>query len=617
MEAVLRLFRKELIQVFRDRKLLFSTLVLPVLLMPVFMFGPSLFLSRLLQGAAERVQEVAVAGLPEEALKALEAARLKPVPVPDPEEAVREGRFPAGVVFREGAYRVFGRLASGLGESQVVVEKVKGALQALKEAQVAEALVRTMLESGLLPEGSLQLLVGSVGDLFDALDHRDSVFFTGSKATADRLRRHPAFLERGALFNAEADSLNPAILGEKATEEELSRLAQEIAQELVIKTGQRCTAIRRVFAPRERLKALLEATRKRLEALRLGDPREEGVDLGPLASLEQKAEVEKAVAALLEAGARVYWRHPGREDGAFFPPTLLLAEDPWPGALHQVEPFGPVATFFPYGSREEAARLAALGGGSLVATLATSDPEEARFYLLALAPYVGRLHLLNARTAASSTGHGSPLPRLLHGGPGRAGGGEELGGLLSVRRHLGRVALQADPWLLSALTGEYAKGAEKPAEVHPFRKAYEDLEVGETLTTHRRTVTEADIALFSALSWDHFYAHTDEIAARESLFGKRVAHGYFVLSAAAGLFVDPAPGPVLANYGLEGLRFLEPVGAGDTLQVRLTVKRKRPRDEKTGVVEWAAEVVNQEGKPVATYTVLTLVARKGALAKGS
>ena len=484
-------------------------------------------------------------------------------------------------------------------------------------AHVAEALVRTMLESGLLPEGSLQLLVGSVGDLFDALDHRDSVFFTGSKATADRLRRHPAFLERGALFNAEADSLNPAILGEKATEEELSRLAQEIAQELVIKTGQRCTAIRRVFAPKDRLEALLKATQKRLEALRLGDPREEGVDLGPLASLEQKAEVEKAVAALLEAGARVYWRHPGREDGAFFPPTLLLAEDPWPGALHQVEPFGPVATFFPYGSREEAARLAALGGGSLVATLATSDPEEARFYLLALAPYVGRLHLLNARTAASSTGHGSPLPRLLHGGPGRAGGGEELGGLLSVRRHLGRVALQADPWLLSALTGEYAKGAEKPAEVHPFRKPYEDLEVGETLTTHRRTVTEADIALFSALSWDHFYAHTDEIAARESLFGKRVAHGYFVLSAAAGLFVDPAPGPVLANYGLEGLRFLEPVGAGDTLQVRLTVKRKRPRDEKTGVVEWAAEVVNQEGKPVATYTVLTLVARKGALAKGS
>lgn len=478
-------------------------------------------------------------------------------------------------------------------------------------AHVAEALVRMMLESGLLPEGSLQLLVGSVGDLFDALDHRDSVFFTGSKATADRIRRHPAFLERRALFNAEADSLNPAILGEKATEEELSRLAQEIAQELVIKTGQRCTAIRRVFAPEDRLLPLLEAVRARLEPLRLGDPRAEGVDLGPLASSAQKEEVERAVATLVQGGARVHWRHPGPAEGAFFPPTLLLAEDPGPPALHQVEAFSPVATFFPYRTPEEALRLLRLGGGMLVATLATPDPQEARFYLQGLAGEVGRLHVLNRRNAHASTGHGSPLPRLLHGGPGRAGGGEELGGMLAVRRHLARLALQADPQTLQALTGEYAKGAEHPARVHPFRKTYEELEVGETLWTHRRTVTEADIALFAHLSWDHFYAHTDEIAARESLFGRRVAHGYFVLSAAAGLFVDPAPGPVLANYGLEGLRFTEPVGAGDTLRARLTVKAKRPRDEKTGVVEWAVEVVNQERKPVATYTVLTLVARKG------
>jgi oxepin-CoA hydrolase/3-oxo-5,6-dehydrosuberyl-CoA semialdehyde dehydrogenase len=278
--------------------------------------------------------------------------------------------------------------------------------------------------------------------------------------------------------------------------------------------------------------------------------------------LEQKEEVLRAVEGLLAAGAQVYWRHGGREDGAFFPPLLLLAEDPAPEALHTLEAFGPVATFMPYGTPEEAAELARRGGGSLVATVATPDPEEARFYLLALGPHVGRLHFLNRRNAHASTGHGSPLPRLLHGGPGRAGGGEELGGVLSLKRHL------------------------------------------------RRTVTEADIALFSALSWDHFYAHTDEIAARESLFGKRVAHGYFVLSAAAGLFVDPAPGPVLANYGLEGLRFLEPVAAGDTLQAHLTVKAKRPRDEKTGVVEWAVEVKNGEGKTVATYTLLTLVARK-------
>jgi len=412
-------------------------------------------------------------------------------------------------------------------------------------AHVAEGLVRLMLESGLLPEGSLQFVAGSLGEALEALDHRDSVYFTGSKATADRLRRHPAFLERGALFNAETDSLNAALVEE-----------------------------------------------------------------GPLASLEQKEEVARAVEALLAGGARIHWQHPGRRDGAFFPPTLLLAEEPHGEALHRVEPFGPVATFFPYRDREEALRLLRMGGGMLAATLATPDPEEARFYLLGLSGEVGRLHVLNQRDAHSSTGHGSPLPRLLHGGPGRAGGGEELGGLLSVKRHLARLALQADPHTLQALTGEYARGAESPTQVHPFRKPYEELEVGETLLTHRRTVTEADIALFAHLSWDHFYAHTDELAAKESLFGKRVAHGYFVLSAAAGLFVDPAPGPVLANYGLEGLRFTEPVGIGDTLQARLTVKAKRPRDERTGVVEWAVEVLNQEGKTVASYTVLTLVARK-------
>ncbi|WP_243030465.1 phenylacetic acid degradation bifunctional protein PaaZ [Thermus altitudinis] len=477
-------------------------------------------------------------------------------------------------------------------------------------AHVAEGLVRLMLESGVLPEGSLQFLAGSLGEALDALGHRDSVYFTGSKATADLLRRHPAFLERGVHLNAETDSLNAAILGEEAGEEELARLAQEIAQELSIKAGQRCTAIRRVLVPEGRLEALLEATHRHLEGLKLGDPREEGVDLGPLASLEQKAEVEKAVEALVHGGARVYWRHPGRRDGAFFPPTLLLAEDPWAETLHQVEPFGPVATFFPYRDREEALRLARMAGGMLVATVATPDLEEARFYLQGLAGEVGRLHILNRRNAHASTGHGSPLPRLLHGGPGRAGGGEELGGLLAVKRHLARLALQADPHTLQALTGEYAKGAERPAQVHPFRKYYEELEIGETLWTHRRTITEADIALFAHLSWDHFYAHTDELAAQKSLFGKRVAHGYFVLSAAAGLFVDPAPGPVLANYGLEDLRFTEPVGIGDTLQAQLTVKAKRPKDERSGVVEWAVGVVNQEGKTVAAYTILTLVARK-------
>ncbi len=473
-------------------------------------------------------------------------------------------------------------------------------------AHIAYALVRRILETGLLPEGSLQFLPGRVNGLLEALTPEDSLYFTGSMDTAEGLRGRTR-----ARFNAETDALNPALLGQGATEEDLKRLAQEVVQELRIKAGQRCTAIRRVLVPEGRLKELAEAILEGLKALRPGDPRAEGTNLGPLVSQAQKEEVERAVLALRGAGLEVLYQGEVPPMGAFFPPTLLLAQDPYAEAVHRVEAFGPVAALLPYRDREEAVRLALLAGGSLVATVATSDPKEAQALLLALAPGHGRLHLLNARTGHSSTGHGSPLPRLHHGGPGRAGGGEELGGMRSVLAHLRPVALQADPETLQALTGEYAKGAEKPASVHPFRKAFEDLEVGESLLTHRRTVTEADIALFSAISWDHFYAHTDEIAARASLFGRRVAHGYFVLSAAAGLFVDPAPGPVLANYGLEGLRFLEPVAAGDTLQARLTVKRKRPKDERTGVVEWAVEVTNQEGKAVAGYTLLTLVARRG------
>ena len=476
-------------------------------------------------------------------------------------------------------------------------------------AHVAAALVRAMVDSGLLPEGSLQFVAGGLGEAFDALVEGDSVYFTGSSATALRLRRHPAFVERGARFNAETDSLNAAILGERAEAEDEAAFAAMVADELSIKAGQRCTAVRRVLVPAGRLEAVLEAVAERLGEHVLGDPREEGVTLGPLVSEEQRAEVVRAVAALEAGGARVAWRHPGPAEGAFFPPTLLVAE-PDVEAVHAVEPFGPVATFLPYRDRDEAVRTANRGGGSLVATVATPDPEEARAFFEGLAPRHGRIHFLNRRDARSTTGHGSPIPVLKHGGPGRAGGGEELGGLLAVSHHLLRVAVQGDPVTLQTLFDEHVEGAERPAAVHPFRKHFEELEVGETLTTHCRTVTEADIAAFANLSWDHFYAHTDDLAAKESLFGRRVAHGYFVLSAAAGLFVDPAPGPVLANYGLEGLRFLEPVGIGDTLRARLTVKRKTPRDENTGVVAWDVLVTNQEEKPVARYTILTLVARK-------
>lgn len=479
-------------------------------------------------------------------------------------------------------------------------------------AQVAAALARLMVDSGLLPEGSLQFVAGGLGGLFDQLDYRDSVYFTGSKATADRLKQHPAFGARGAHFSAETDSLNAAILGEGASEAELKLLAKEIASELTIKVGQRCTAIRRVIAPAGRLKALLEATASQLEALELGDPREAGMTLGPLSSLAQKRELEAAVSALTQAGATVAWRHRGRDDGAFYPPTLLLADDPAAAALHELEPFGPVATFFPYRDFDEALALARRGGGMLVTSVATADPGEAQRFVLGLAGEVGRLYFISAASAQSATGHGSPLPRLVHGGPGRAGGGAELGGLIAVKQHLARVAVQADPRLLQALSGEHAKGAEHDAPTHPFRLPYAALEVGMRYRTHRRTITEADISQFANLSWDHFYAHTDELAAKTSLFGKRVAHGYFVLAAAAGLFVDPAPGPVLANYGLENLRFTEPVAIGDTIAAELVVKAKRPKDETTGVIEWGVTVSNQEGKEVASYTVLTLVAREAA-----
>ena len=477
-------------------------------------------------------------------------------------------------------------------------------------AQVAVALVRRMVESHLLPEGSLQLVVGGLEGVFEALDHRDSVFFTGSLATAQRLRRHPAFLEKGARFNAETDSLNAAILGERATEEDGAIFARMVAEELSIKAGQRCTAVRRVLVPSHRLEAVLEAVAGELAQHRLGDPRDQGTTLGPLVSQAQKGEVERAVASLTAGGARVAWRHSGRADGAFFPPTLLVSDGDVP-EVHEVEPFGPVATFLPYRDREEAIRLANRGNGSLVATVATSEPDEARAYFAGLASHHGRVHVLNQRDGKSTTGHGSPLPLLKHGGPGRAGGGEELGGLLAVKHHLNRVAVQGDPQTLQVLNQAYVPGAERPAPTHPFRKYFEELEIGETYLTHRRTITEADIVGFANLSWDHFYAHTDELAARESFFGRRVAHGYFVLSAAAGLFVDPAPGPVLANYGLEDLRFLEPVGIGDTIQARITVKKKTPRDEKSGVVAWDVLVTNQEGKSVAHYTILTLVARRG------
>lgn len=492
---------------------------------------------------------------------------------------------------------------------------------------LTEALVRLINESGLLPEGSLQLVIGSTGDLLDRLDGRDVVTFTGSADTAAKLRVHPNVVRQSIPFNAEADSLNCAILAPDVTpdDEEFDLFVKEVAREMTVKAGQKCTAIRRAIVPRQHLDAVAERLRARLAKTVVGDPGREEVRMGALASHAQRADVAERVATLLQGAELVYGERDGFApvgdgvgEGAFFAPTLLLSRQPLThDAAHDVEAFGPVSTLMPYDGIDEAVALAARGRGSLVGTLVTRDPATAARVVPQVAALHGRILVLDREAAAESTGHGSPLPQLKHGGPGRAGGGEELGGVRAVKHYLQRTAVQGSPSMIAAITGEYMRGAKlNEGELHPFRKHFEDLAIGDSLLTHRRTVSEADIVAFGGISGDYFYMHFDEIAAKESPFGKRIAHGYFVLSAAAGLFVSPAPGPVLANYGLDTLRFVKPVGIGDTIRARLTCKRKIDRNRKDangvgqGVVAWDVEVTNQDGELVASYDILTLVAKR-------
>jgi oxepin-CoA hydrolase / 3-oxo-5,6-dehydrosuberyl-CoA semialdehyde dehydrogenase len=492
---------------------------------------------------------------------------------------------------------------------------------------LTEACVRLMQDSGALPDGALQLVIGGTGDLLDQLDEQDMVTFTGSASTARKLRAHPNIINRSIPFNAEADSLNGAILAPDVTpdDEEFDLLAKEVVREMTVKAGQKCTAIRRILVPRQHLDAFADRLIQRLEKVTMGDPDEEGVRMGALASLDQKEDVAAAVNDLLNTSECIFGGNgdprpigQGTDKGAFFGPRLLRSKDPHAdGGAHDIEAFGPVSTLMGYGDLDEAIALADKGKGSLVTTFATKDPQNAARAIPVLAARHGRLQVLNAESAKESTGHGAPLPMLKHGGPGRAGGGEELGGIRAVRHYLQRTAIQGSPSMLAAVTGEYVRGAEVlETEVHPFRRHFDDLAIGESLLTHRRTVTEADIVNFGCLSGDHFYMHFDEIAAKDSQFGKRIAHGYFLLSAAAGLFVSPAPGPVLANYGLDTLRFITPVGAGDTIQARLTCKRKidqgkaAPDGTPQGVVVWDVQVKNQDDELVASYDILTLVAKK-------
>jgi oxepin-CoA hydrolase / 3-oxo-5,6-dehydrosuberyl-CoA semialdehyde dehydrogenase len=488
---------------------------------------------------------------------------------------------------------------------------------ATSTAYLAAAVVARIIESGILPEGSLQLVAGGVGDLFEHLSCQDVVSFTGSAATARQLRSHPAVVRESVRFIAETDSLNSSILAPDAGpgSPEFALFVDEVVREMTVKAGQKCTAIRRAFVPSGVLGAVVEALQAQLATVRVGDPREAGVRMGPLANVAQRDEALARVAELRRE-ATLVTPEPvpattATRAGAFMAPMLLVCRSPATArAVHEVEAFGPVATVMPYTDIADVLELARRGGGSLVASVFSADDALAAKLVLGLAPYHGRIIVVNRHCAKESTGHGSPLAHLVHGGPGRAGGGEEMGGIRGVMHYLQRVAVQGSPDTIAAVTGRWLRGAaQRTAERHPFRLNFGELEIGCSFHSAERAVTVEDIERFAALTGDSFYAHmSDTEAARNPLFGGRVAHGYFLISAAAGLFVDPDYGPVLGNYGLDRLRFVKPVKPGDRIKVRLTCKQKTLRPEKGwGEVTWDTEITNQAGETVAAYDVLTMV----------
>ena len=488
-------------------------------------------------------------------------------------------------------------------------------------AYLTELMVRRIQASGILPDGALQLICGSTGDLFEHLNCQDTIAFTGSKGTAEFLQQHPRVVSQSVAFTAETDSLNSSILGPDAIPgtPEFDLYVQEVTREMTSKAGQKCTAIRRIIAPSSIAGELVKALAKSLGEIRIGNPANKDIDMGALASQGQRDEVRDRVDELSSQASVVYG---GKDDfdvvdadaskGAFFMPTLLHCEKPLTSsAVHSVEAFGPVSTVLPYDTLDEAIELSRLGEGSLAGSIITNDNDVARELVLGTAAYHGRMVIINRHCAAESTGHGSPLPHLVHGGPGRAGGGEEMGGVRGVKHYMQRTALQGSPETLTAIGNHWLRGAdEKDPGVHPFRKTFEQLEVGDTLHTDPRKISLEDIEHFAEFTGDTFYAHTDEeAAAKNPFFEGRVAHGYLIVSFAAGLFVDPDFGPVLANYGVDNLRFAQPVNYDDTLKVRLTCKQKTLRaGTGYGEVRWDTEVTNQDDEIVAQYDVLTMVA---------
>jgi oxepin-CoA hydrolase / 3-oxo-5,6-dehydrosuberyl-CoA semialdehyde dehydrogenase len=487
-------------------------------------------------------------------------------------------------------------------------------------AYLTELAVRRIIESDILPEGALQLVCGGVGDLFEHLTCQDIVSFTGSAHTAARLRGHPNVIRNSVPFTAETDSLNSSILAPDARPgtAEFDLFIKEVAREMTAKAGQKCTAIRKALVPAACSDDVIAALQSTLRKVVVGDPRCEGVGMGPLVSLGQRADLLARLGELRREAELVVGdldafeiKGADRERGAFVPPLLLLCREPGAArAIHEVEAFGPVATVIPYRDTAEAIALARRSGGSLVASVFSADDVIAGDFVLGLAPYHGRILVVNARCAKESTGHGSPLASLVHGGPGRAGGGEEMGGIRGVLHYMQRTAVQGAPDTLTALGGRWVRGSRlRNPGIHPFRIPFNELQLGDTFQSAERQVTVEDIERFAALTGDTFYAHMSETEAkRNPLFGGRVAHGYFLISAAAGLFVDPDYGPVLGNYGLDQLRFIKPVKPDDRIKVRLTCAQKSLRADKGwGEVAWDTEITNQDGETVASYDVLTMV----------
>ena len=493
-------------------------------------------------------------------------------------------------------------------------------------AFLTEAVVREIIASEILPEGALQLICGSARTILGTVESQDVVTFTGSADTGRMLKANPRIIEESVPFNMEADSLNCAVLGEDAVPgtPEFDLFIKEVRNEMTVKCGQKCTAIRRVIVPESLVEDVQIALSNALNKVIIGDPKLKEVRMGALVSKDQLQEVRERVSDLSKTAEIVY----GHTDkvtligadaakGAFLSPIILREDHPHKNlGVHEIEAFGPVSTIIPYADPGDAIQLAKMGKGSLCCSISTFNDQTAREFVIGAATHHGRILILNRESARRSTGHGSPLPTLVHGGPGRAGGGEEMGGMRGVKHYLQRCAIQGTPTTLTEITGIYQAGAKcKESKEHPFKYHFEEIEVGQSLLTHKRTVTDSDIINFANLTWDHFYAHTDITSLQGSIFEKRAAHGYFILAAAAGLFVYPNKGPVAANYGLDECRFLKPIYHNDTIQVRLTCKEKVERDSKgkehpSGVVKWFVEVFDQEKELAATATILTLVQKK-------